>query len=140
MMRGRLDTVEEITIVTAAVELQNMLGLPKNKTQKDIQTKLAKTVTKKDLIEPKIVPSEGQIKTLQEDIEEIENVQDCSLKSFTKCNIKEEEIKTPQIILTSNERRKREKAATQMIKLASQVQVQMQNPFTYFDNPPGKSR
>jgi len=128
MIRGRLDTIEEITVMSAAVGIQNMLGIAQTQSQKEIQQKLSKRITSES--RTKLTTFHDMTpkhQSSRNENEEFDNyLSESSLKSDDSLHFNKAGQQQP---FTVNERAKRKKVATQMNKLAEQAQVHMQNPF-----------
>jgi len=133
MIRGRLDTIEEITVLSTAMGIQNMLGLGQTTSQKEIQQKLTKRFTTES--KTRLTFNDMPLNHLTSKISKIDNeeydiLSESSLKSHDSIYLDKLDQMTAQKI-QSHEKMKRKKAILQMNKLAEQAQAHMQNPFQY---------
>lgn len=127
MIRGRLDTIEEITVLSAAVGIQQMLGIGQTQSQKEIQQKLSKrftTESKTKLATFSDVPFK-HLSSRNNENEEFDYLTESSLKSDDSLHFDHQEEQSSVPL----KKQKRKKVVLQMNKLAEQVQVHMQNPF-----------
>lgn len=119
LMRGHLDTLQEITVVSTAIGVQNMLGM-KSLTQTKIQQKLSKKFTTDS--RNKLTRSETQIREALG--EEEDRVLDSSLTSYANNGTLHDGQKEN---MTFVEEKKRIKVDHNMRNVSSYVHIK--NPF-----------
>ena len=132
IMRGHLDTIQEMTVLSTAVGVSNMLGLNKLASHEHIGTIKQKLSMKYTTDSRTRIPTLKSLNNVEEKIkeEESEGLVDSSLSCGTDNT--PEEINSFKKMVTYAP--KKENVSVQMTKLSKQKQTNMEdnNPFQQF--------